>query len=169
MRQHLLQLRPLWAGKGTFRTRDPSNVHMSSNGHTWDLNQLVGATEANRAAYPIPQVYYPGPTPDPYYAEQLLQWRWVGMYASRFCISLPQYDIPDGVYGNLAFWGATGSANYPAEYTGGLAWQRLWQGLKGAGCTNPDPSPIPTVQCISPMRYATTAGYCIPSNVYCNP
>lgn len=142
-------------------TRNPIDTNMSSTGHTWNLNQFVGATWANRAAYPVPQVYYPGPTPDPNYTEQAQQWQWVSMYSNRFCISLPQYGINEGLFGNIGFLGATGSWNYPAEYTGGYAWQRLWQALNGRSCTVP--MPLSSGINPSPMHYATTAGYCIPS------
>ena len=103
-------------------------------------------TQANSAALPLPQIYYPGggiPT------DQAGQWGWLSEYADSHSICLDQYGIPRGVPGRTAFEGVTAS-NGICRLRPGVALQRLWMTLDGISCVSPAPSDMTH---IAPIRY----------------
>jgi hypothetical protein len=102
---------------------------------TWPIDEIVGVNSANRAALPLPQIYYPS-TAHPTYANQSVQWHWLSSYAATHYICLGQYDVPRGIPGAMPFQGVTADGSY-ANLQPDQAWGKFWRELTGTSCTLP--------------------------------
>jgi hypothetical protein len=94
---------------------------------SWPVDQIVSVMSANRAARPLPQIYY---------EHQPSQWRWLSSYAETHYLCLDQYGIKRGIPGRILFKGVVSEGNIdPPPIPPGDAWKRLGSELTSTNCT----------------------------------
>lgn len=128
-------------------TRIPLPGQPTSTPISWTLDQAVGVTIANRAALPLPQIYYPTSRT---VTNQPQQWAWMSSYAATHYLCLEEYAIPRGIRGAGDFRGIMADGTGGEALPPGEAWQRLWMALNSRSCTS---DAMNSLQYVTPIRY----------------
>lgn len=122
-------------------SKDPGIVEAGG----YPISMIVVLHWANRAAIPLPQIYYPNGDIDTHQAQQ---WSWLSSYSATHVVGYPEYGIPQRLHTDFDFVGIMGDILSTSHRDLGESWQDLYQTLGTEGF-----SLIPLLMNITPIIF----------------